>query len=186
LTAFKTNLKAMFKIQIADFSYNKREKAAPYAIRYELIPDISKGVENKIIHESRFSNLRKARKVADTLSQYLQSSAEFLDLVYTKLKQIEISVNDLPKQLRVDFNRVEKHRSNMLIQSLVTLPAHEHISNILQFCTVLKYWCFAISKDFRNKANQLFAMLLNFEESFINAYRSAEQLTETKQLKLFA
>lgn len=175
----------MFKIEIEKRTLLKGENYPLYFIRYELVPDISKGVENRIIHEANYKNLQIARKNAEILSNYLSEINLILDLVYTKLKQIEVSLNQTNSYLRIDFNKIEKSRIHLLVKSSLILPAYIHIDNLIKFLNNLKYWCFAISKDFYTAANQLFKMLLNVEESFVNNYRSAQILSEKNQLKIF-
>ena len=175
----------MFKIEIEKRHLVYHQNDSPYFIRYELIPDISKGVYNRIIHEANYTNLQLALKDASKLSEYITEISVVLDLIYTKIKQIEISINQSAKYLKIDFNRVEQARITLLITSSVTLPAHIHISNIMSFINSLKYWCFAICKNYQTIANQLFKMLLELEQSFINTYRSAQMLNESNQLKLF-
>lgn len=175
----------MFKIQIYEVLLKNNEATPPYVIRYELVPDISKGAFNHFIHQSEYKSLAKAKRVAGDLSIYLSDSYMFLDLVYTKLKQLEITLNQSEKYLRIDFNKVENVRVNLLKNSQKSLFAYDHIDNIKRFLSSLKYWCFAISKNYTTAANQLFRMLLDFESAFVNGYRSAEILSNNNQLKFF-
>lgn len=175
----------MFKIEIQKRRRLNGENDAPYFIRYEILPDISKGAFNRVMHEANYRNLQLAIKDAGKLSDYLAEISVVLDLVYTKLKQIDVCLNQCDKYLKIDFNRVENDRIKLLRDSQKTLFAYDHIKNITLFLNSLKYWCFAISKDYQNTANQLFKMLLNVEESFVNNYRSAQILNSKNHLKIF-
>ena len=176
----------MFKIKIENVpAYRKAENIQPYLIRYELIPDNSKNAWVPVYHQSTFTSYRKALKVAADLSIYLNDAFIFLDLVYTKLKQLEISVCQDVKYLKIDFNRVERGRISLLKGAGLELPAYKHIENLKEFLGSLKYWCFAICEKYTSVANQLFKFLLDFEEGFVNGYRSAQMLSEKHSLKLF-
>ena len=175
----------MFKIEIEDLRRYEAKMKAPYYLRYELNPDITKGSEKLIYHGSAFSSLRSAQSVAGKLSEYFTDCYFLLDLIYTKLKQLEIAVKDVPKYLKVDFNRIEKSRCDLLKNSQKTLQAWAHINAIKDFTNNLKYWCFSVSKEFSAAANNLFRILLDFEAHFINTYRSAKILVECNQLKMF-
>lgn len=174
----------MFSIKISDQSRYKDE-SQPYVIRYELIPDITKGVNNKIIHESRFTNCKKAEKVASDLSNFLDESFHFLELIYTKLKQLELAVITDKKYLLLDFNEIENARIYLIQTRVKQREAHDHITSLRRFLNLLKQWCFNIKKCYRDLANSTFQMLLSFELHFKNSYRSAKLLSETDSLKLF-
>lgn len=176
----------LFKIKLADYSHYKFDKKEPYILRYEWVPDISKGIQNQIIHQSSFSNLRNAQKVADDLSKLLADAYLYLDLVFTKLKQLEVSIKITEKYLQLDFNELEKVRIQLLKNSLKTKKAYEHIEVFDNYINLLKKFCFNISRDYYSIANQIFQQLISFEEHFINLYRSSKILSEKNQLRLFA
>lgn len=175
----------LFKVEIANWSHYKYDKKRPYLIRYETTPDISKGHGNMIFHQSRFSSLNKARKVADDLSKFFTDCYLYLDLVYTKLKQLEIAVNISEKYLQLDFNDLEKSRVKLLNNSVGQIEAYKHIDDFNYHISLLKKFCFNISKEYYSTANLIFQQLLSFEDHFRNLYRSAQQLSETNSLRLF-
>ena len=174
----------MFQIKIEDQSHYKNEKF-PYQILYEQAPDISKGSGKLVIHQSRFSNLKKAQKVANDLSNFLDESFIFLDLIYTKLKQLEICDVSENQYLKIDFNSIEKSRILLFKTRSLFRPAYTHISNIDSFIQHLKYWCFNVSKQYYTTADKLFQFLLSFEEHFKNSYRSAQILSDSKKFSMF-
>ena len=174
----------MFQIKIEDQSHYKNEKF-PYQILYEQTPDISKGSDKLVIHQSRFSNLKKAQKVANDLSKFLDEAFVFVDLIYTKLKQLEICDVEQNRYLKIDFNTIEKSRIHLFKSRSLSLPAYTHISNIDSFIQCLKYWCFNIPRGYYSTANKLFQLLLSFEEHFKNTYRSSEILSDSKKLSMF-
>ena len=174
----------MFQIKIEDQSHYKNEKF-PYQILYEQTPDISKGSDKIVIHQSRFSNLKKAQKVANDLSNFLDESFMFLDLIYTKLKQLEIADVSQDLYLKIDFNSIEKSRLIVFKSRSLAFPAYVHIRNLDIFLQNLKYWCFNISKQYYSTANKLFQFLLSFEEHFKNSYRSAQILSDSKKFSMF-
>lgn len=173
----------MFKIKIQDFSHYKYEKQIPYSIRYELSPDAD--FSGFKIHESRFSCLKTAHKVAADLSRYLTDSYFFLDLVYSKIKQLEYSYNLKPEYLCKDLSHFEIVRSNLLKTACTKDFAYNHIAALKSFIYALKDWCFIISESFKNQANAIYHLLEDFQISFINTYRSASENSENKQLKIF-
>ena len=175
----------MFQIKIEDQSHYKNEKF-PYQILYEQTPDISKGSDKLVIHQSRFSNLKKAQKVANDLSKFLDEAFVFVDLIYTKLKQLEICDVEQNRYLKIDFNTIEKSRIHLFKSRSLSLPAYTHISNIDSFIQNLKYWCFNISKQYYSTANKLFQFLLSFEQHFKNTYRSSQILSNSHNLKMFS
>lgn len=174
----------MFQIKIEDQSHYKNEKY-PYQILYEQTPDISKGSDKLVIHQSRFSNLKKAQKVANDLSNFLDESFMFLDLIYTKLKQLEIADVSQDLYLNIDFNSIEESRLIVFKSRGYVFPAYVHIRNLDIFLQNLKYWCFNISKQYYSTANKLFQLVLSFEEHFKNTYRSSEILSKSHNLKMF-
>lgn len=174
-----------FKIKIEDLSRYKSEKKIPYSIRYELLPDNTKGIGNVIIHESKFSNLTKAQRVADDLSRFLAECHLYLDLVYTKLKQLEIGVNLKAADYDYNYQQLELLRIQVLKNSHKVLFAYEHIAYLLGFLHALKGFCFTIDKGYYSLVNGVFEQLQSFESFFVNSYRSAKLLSEKNELKLF-
>ena len=156
-----------------------------HTIRYELTPDLTKGLNKIIVHQSQFSNLVKAKIVSHQLSQFLIDSYYFLDLIYTKLSQLEISLNQSEKYLKIDFNKIQEYRIKCVSDSQTQHFAYYHINNIKDFLAGLKYWCFMISKNYYHVYNRLFKLLLYFEEMFIKTYRSSQILSADNKLKFF-
>lgn len=174
----------MFKIKISDLSVYENQPF-PYQIVYETAPDISKGCKNLTYHESNFKTQKAALAVADDLTKFLDESFTFLELIYLRLKQLELTVNQSKEYLKINLLDIEKTRIVVLKEQTKQLFAHEHISNLLQYHSHLKYWCFAITKEYYTTANKLYQLLESFETHFINSYRSAQILSENKTLKLF-
>jgi len=178
----------MFKIKPYDQFTNVHwldiPKSTRYVVQYEQLPDITKGCFNRKFHESHFSDKKKALSLCSSLSEFLSDVYFTLDLLDLKLKQLEFSLNTeiFPYST---LSLVFETRIHLLKQSKKTLFCYQHIDNMSRYIYALKKHCFTVCECFKNSAEQIFQYLLKLEDYFINSYRSAQILHETKSLKFF-
>lgn len=176
----------MFKILIEVKELNNKIKEKePYYILVERCPLIEAVDGKTVFYQSNYSSKQKAKIAAAQIEKYFENSFFFLDLIYSKIKQLELTelVNqNFNKSL---FSVFENSRIDLILSSKKEMYAWAHIDCFLIHIRNLKKMCFAVSSYYSPYSNSLFDFLVEFEKSFIRTYRSFGILNEGGQLQFF-
>ncbi|SEF62462.1 hypothetical protein SAMN05421847_0482 [Halpernia humi] len=176
----------MYKILIeCERENNKIKSKEPYFILVERVPLLESVNGKTLWYQTNFSSRKKAKSCALQIEKYLDNSFIFLDLIYTKIKQLEfIEVETLIFNKNI-LAQMELSRIALISSSKSPNYAWYFIEKFNEYIKALKRVCFIVDSKYFKLASSLWDFLIEFEASFIRTYRSFGVLSNGGQLQFF-